>query len=422
MTTLDQVLEKIKNQKSLTKEEVEIAYGKEQIEIQEQQFQESYVELTPKEQEAYYQEAFKEEIATTKRIKELEENDTNIVLKRLECLESKFLQNTAPTQEKTNKNDILSGDLEKYFEGYLEHKKEYDNISDSSLKSYKASYKYLNYFIDKDTIMNFSFFKEVQKKLQQLPKNFFKYKKYYEKDFNEVIKLRKKEKYETLDPKTINNHINNFKNFFVFLVYEEVIKVNPLLNIKPLLESKEIKKEEYSEEELTNIFNSDLDVDFLNMCKLSLYTGLRIEEVLSLKKQDINDDLIYVDLKDTSTKKHQRVIPIHKNLLDTINQQKKHNKGSYLFFNGNIDNEVKNIGKRINRRLKSIISSENKTFHSFRKNFSQEIELKTNAEDKIKKYLMGHSMSRDVTHMVYNRGKMNTEKLKDCINQITFNF
>ena len=30
--------------------------------------------------------------------------------------------------------------------------------------------------------------------------------------------------------------------------------------------------------------------------------------------------------------------------------------------------------------------------------------------------------SKDITHMVYNRGKVNLEKLKDCIDQITFKF
>lgn len=115
-------------------------------------------------------------------------------------------------------------------------------------------------------------------------------------------------------------------------------------------------------------------------------------------------------------------MPIHKNLINTINYQKKQNRGDYLFFNGNTDNEVRNVGKRINRRLKDIVNIKEKTFHSLRKNFSQEIELNTTAEDKIKKYLMGHSLSKDITHMVYNRGKMNISKLEDCIKQITFHF
>ena len=67
--------------------------------------------------------------------------------------------------------------------------------------------------------------------------------------------------------------------------------------------------------------------------------------------------------------------------------------------------EVKNVGKRINRRLKSIVPIKEKTFHSFRKNFSQNIELNSKSEDKIKKYLMGHSQSKDITHAVYNRGE-----------------
>ena len=185
------------------------------------------------------------------------------------------------------------------------------------------------------------------------------------------------------------------------------------------MENKDTRKIEYTKQELEQIFTSNLEIDYLNMCKVALYSGLRIEEVLSLKKEDIKDNILNVDIKDKGTKKHQRSIPLHKNLIDTINQQLK-NKGNYLFFNGNIENEVGNIGKKLNRRLQKIINNKDKTFHSLRKNFSQELELNTDSEDKIKKYLMGHTFSKDVTHMIYNRGKINQEKLIDCINQITF--
>ena len=35
---------------------------------------------------------------------------------------------------------------------------------------------------------------------------------------------------------------------------------------------------------------------------------------------------------------------------------------------------------------------------------------------------MGHSQSEDITHTIYNRGKVNIQKLKDCINQMTFEY
>jgi len=354
------------------------------------------------------------------KIAEMEAN----LFAKINSIEASSLQNNLPqndTATTADKIDIYAN-LDQYFDEYIEYKKTFDKVSNSSIKTYKASFKYLRYFITSETDFSFKFFKEVQKQFQQLPKNFFKYPKYYEKSFEELMKLKEQENYETLDNKTLNGHINNFRLFFDFLKYEEIIDENPLNDIKPLIEAKGTVKEEYTDEELTQIFNSDMEKEYLHMAKVALYCGLRIEEVLSLKKEDIKDGMIFVDMEDTGTKKHQRIIPIHKNLKEVIEFQSKHNKGDYLFFFGNVGDEVKNVGKRVNRRLKKVVNTKEKSFHSFRKNFSQEIELNTKAEEKTKKYLMGHSQSKDITHMIYNRGKVNTQKLIECVDQITFNY
>ncbi|MEA2018838.1 MAG: tyrosine-type recombinase/integrase, partial [Campylobacterota bacterium] len=363
-----------------------------------------------------------------KSVKDLEEN--NVLNKLVEKLDYTPQQNTQTYKE--HKEIIETPDIiqniDQYYKDYIEHRKTFDNISNSSVKSSNASFSYLKYFIDTDTNPDFRFFKEVQKKFQLIPKNFFKYEKYYKLTFKELISLKDKEKYQTLDTKTINAHINNFKKFFQFLKYEELIEQNPLNDLIPLIESTEIIKEEYSSIELNKIFNSTLDKNpidnqtYINMCKISLYCGLRIEEVLSIKKIDIKENVLNVEIADTSSKKHKRQIPIHKNIISVIEYQIKHNKGEYIFFSGNVGNEVNNVGKRVNRRIRVIVPNTSKSFHSFRKNFSQEIELNTNSEEIIKKYLMGHSMNKNITHTVYNRGKMNIDKLKDCINQISFQF
>jgi len=417
---IEKILDKIMNKKSITQKEAEAIYTNEQLNELDYQLKQEPI-LSKEEQEEYDKIAFKEDMELFDRIKELEAKKENKILEIVQKLE-KNLSSSTTSQKQTKQETKLNNKIDNYFNKYLEYKKDFYKISDSSIKSYKASYKYFKYFITNNTNLNFSFFKKLQKQLQQLPKNFFKYKKYYTKDFKEVVKLKDIENYDTLDNKTINNHIVNIKNFFDYLVYEEIIEINPLSNIKPLIENKEIKKEEYSEEELQEIFNSDIEKEYLNMCKVALYTGFRIEEVLSIKKENIKDNLIYLDLEDTISKKHKRIMPIHNNIQKIIQNQKKYNKGDFLFFDGNSPAEVKNVGKRLNRRLKKIINNPYKSFHSFRKNFSQELEINTKAEDKIKKYLMGHTLNKDITHTVYNRSKINIDKLFDCISQITFKY
>ncbi len=418
-----EIINKILNKTNITKKEAEKIYTKEQLKEYDEQYElVKEIKLSESDKNEYLNEIFADDIKTDKKIKELEKKKENEIYNIVKELNKKLSDNDKnfTTNNNQNTNELIEN-IDEYFNNFLEHQKQYKQISDSSIKAYKASYRYLKYFInqDKNISLNFKTFKQIQQYFTQLPKNFFKYKKYYSKPINKILELKH---IEPLNNKTINGHINNFKTFFDYLLYEEIIENNPLTNIKPLPESDEIKRLEYTKAELENIFNSNIEKEYLNICKVALYTGFRFEEILSLKKKDIKDNFIYLTLKSSSSKKHERIMPIHPNLIKTINYQKRNNKGSYLFFNGNIDNEVTNVGKRVNRKLKTIISDKNKTFHSFRKNFAQELELNTTAEEKIKKYLLGHSFNKDVTHTVYNRGKVNTDKLIECINQITFNY
>lgn len=365
-----------------------------------------------------------EELFKARGYRDIEREQHILANKILEQMGMVQQQNTQPIVEKNE--DVVSPNifynLDKYFNDFIEHRKSFKGVSNSSLKSYTASMKYLKHLSCEDTVFNFKYFKELQKKLQEMPKNFFKYSKYYEITFEELLEVKEQENYETMVNKTINGHISNFRIFFDYLKYEEIINDNPMNDIRPLPETKGTEKIEFSSEDLDNIFSSAIEIDYINMCKVALYCGLRIEEVLSIKKENITENFIYVDIEDTDTKKHQRIIPIHNNLLPVIERQIRQNKGEYIFFHGNVANEVSSVGKRINRRLEKIVPENKKTFHSFRKNFSQEIELNTDAEEKVKKYLMGHDMGKNITHSIYNRGKVNTDKLVNCINQITFEY
>ncbi len=322
---------------------------------------------------------------------------------------------------KENKNLYIVNNLEILFERFKEHRKNFKNVGTSSLKNYNAALKYLKYFSDENTIFNFNFFKQLQHNINQLPKHIFSSQK-APKKFKEYLLLKKKQDYDTLNNKTINNHMNTYKMFFDFLQYDEVIhfEINPVEKVIALPEQKETDKQEFTNEELTALFESDmiepLYKDFIKVC---LYTGFRIEELSTLQKTDIDleENLIYINLEDTSTKKHKKQMPIHKNILPIIKRQIINGEDNLLFWN-----KTKNaIGKAVNLRINKVVPNKNKTFHSLRKCFAQELEINTNAEEKTKKYLLSHTY-KDVTHIIYNRGKINIEKLKDCINQITFKF
>ena len=53
--------------------------------------------------------------------------------------------------EKENSLKIIE-DLDKLYNDFMNHKKEFNNVSNHSIQSYKSSLTYLKYFINKDTV------------------------------------------------------------------------------------------------------------------------------------------------------------------------------------------------------------------------------------------------------------------------------
>ena len=143
----------------------------------------------------YYEKSLTDE---QKRIRELE-NETNYAasMKELENnLLEKLSNNIQPvkkikTEETQTKTNNIYENIEEYYGEYIEHRKTFDKVSNSSIKGYNASFRYLKYFINQDTEFNLKFFKDIQMKFTQLPKNFFKYSKYHTKTFKELMELKK---------------------------------------------------------------------------------------------------------------------------------------------------------------------------------------------------------------------------------------
>ena len=216
-----------------------------------------------------------------------------------------------------------------------------------------------------------------------------------------------------MNTKTINNFLVIYKNFFEFCIKKDYIDINPLQVIELLKEEKS-QKVEFNQNDLIKIFNDkDVDKEILDFCLFGLYSGLRIQEIINLKKDDVINGFILV--KDSKTINGIRKVPIHpkiQNLGCFVENR------PYLFFN--IKNRNVNlISKRINRFIQKVVNDPSKTFHGFRKNFVQEL-YKNRVEDLIIKVLVGHSTNSDITFTTYNLQKVQDSILIESINKIDF--
>jgi integrase len=107
--------------------------------------------------------------------------------------------------------------------------------------------------------------------------------------------------------------------------------------------------------------------DLADLISLAAYTGARIEEICSLKVQDVTDDTI--NITDAKTKAGIRAIPIHSKIESVIKRLKKNSADGYILsgltFNKYGDRSNA-IGKRFGNFKSSLGFSKDKSTHSFR--------------------------------------------------------
>ena len=332
-------------------------------------------------------------------------------------------------------NDSKSITIKEAIEKFLDYKENVEKVKDATLSNYKSSFNYLYLFITDKTnikILNKRFFNELQNKFMKIPKDYLKAKN--RKDINEI--LENKNDLIKLDNGTINKHFMVYKSLYDFLVRNDYIQKNTV-EIKYLKEDNEIKKEEFEYEELDDLFNlksikktKDSDEEVQNFFKFAYLTGMRLGEILRLKIEDIEEIQGHkiIDIKEAKNPTSIRIIPINKDIEIILNEQIPKSKNGYIFVDYQLDNRFSSkanpIGKRLNLKINNYLKSKNKdnsikSFHSFRKNFTQTLYLERfQLKEIVISKLLGHSVEGNITRKVYNRNKVEREALINAMSCI----
>jgi integrase len=283
-------------------------------------------------------------------------------------------------------------------------------ISNDSLKHYESALNYLNFY-----------FLDITKDLSELNNNVWHQ---VETTFEGKQKLNTN-KDEAISNTTINNFFSAYKLF-----QEYCKKRYPAFVPYPLenLPTEPKISEHFSDDDLKNIFNSDIfddtDKDFI---KCSLYTGLRIAELQNLEAKNFEDDIGCIKVIGTKTDNAARRIILHSEILPII--KKRTSKGKYIW--------PEFIGKDLSshhfrRKLMKLGFTRelgNKTFHSFRKNFAVQLNHVStgNVADRNEILAMfGHSTDKtsrtfDVHYSGGNLSK-DVEHFREVIEKIRFSY
>ena len=191
---------------------------------------------------------------------------------------------------------------------------------------------------------------------------------------------------QDLSNKTINLYMRQLKSIFNEYEKLNVITKNPFV-VKPLPESKITKV--FTNTNIQDIFiNAKFTEEEILTLKIGLYSGMRLEEIGTLRLNNIQDNcFVAIDAKSNK----EKVIPIHKSILNEILlRAKSNNQSEYLVFkNSKSQSRVETIRIPLNRKLKSEYDL---TTHKTRATFRTYLE-NTEAKESFINELMGHSQS-----------------------------
>lgn len=205
-----------------------------------------------------------------------------------------------------------------------------------------------------------------------------------------------------VEAKTINRKISCLRSFYKFLLREQLVLQNPLMQVKVPKIPKRLPvfvEEEKMDTLLDgdNIFNDDFDGIRSRLIIELLYgTGIRLSELISLKEMDI--DVYEKSIKVLGKRNKERVIPVNFSLMNLISQyvivkkqQQFDNKSSALIVTNKGQLVYPKFIYRVVKAYLSLVSTnEKKGPHTLRHSFATAL-LNRGADMNAIKELLGHA-------------------------------
>lgn len=164
------------------------------------------------------------------------------------------------------------------------------------------------------------------------------------------------------------------------------------------------------------------DADLVDLICIAAYTGARIEEICSLKKNCVDLADKFVTIEDAKTEAGNREVPIHSSILKVIKRLMQNSTNEFVFCNltpNKYQDRSNAIGKRFGRLKKELGFGKHHVFHSIRKTFTTELE-RAGIGENVAADIVGHE-KQTMTYGLYSGGSSMDQKRK-AIAKVKFNF
>jgi integrase len=260
-------------------------------------------------------------------------------------------------------------------------------------------------------------------------------------DFLESTKTHSWIKYQTktshLTPSSVTRIVKSCRNFYKFLQDTEIVpesNTNPFnipneSKISKNPNSKSINKVKswipLENHEVVNLYQESIkkeDITLSDLILIGCYTGMRIEEICSLRKIDVDLNKNFIKVTDAKTDAGNRIVPIHPKLKLRIKELMKIKDDEYFLPNlplNKYGDRSNSIGKRFGNLKKKLGYSNRQVFHSIRKTVTTQLE-NSYINENITADILGHEKPR-ITYGQYSGGTNLKIKL-DSIKKINYDF
>ena len=238
--------------------------------------------------------------------------------------------------------------------------------------------------------------------------------------------IRTMERERKLSYSTIKREVSPIKMYWKWLRrYKGLDAPNPFGDVLPPAPNKNSKSKSsidvigFSVSDYHKILEAvpERDRNLRNLIVIGAHTGCRIEELCSLRTEDVLSDR--VQLVDAKTKAGLRTIPIHNAIIQLVAELVDTSTDGYLISGEKPDNKYakrsSGIGKRFGRLKTKLGYGRNQVFHSWRHSMTTQLENAERPLNQIQR-VIGHTVS-GMTFARYSDG-LAFETSKEIINLV----